>query len=744
MTVLVVFSLVAPLVAAPSASAQVAGCTPAPATGTGAGPSIGGFNAVTPTRLLDTRPSAKVGAGCVVSVDVSSVAPEGAAGIALNVTTTEAVARGFVTAYPCGSARPPTSNVNPRVGDPTPNLVIVPLDSTRTVCLFTFAATNLVVDATGWFGVGGALFHEQAPVRALDTRIILLPDSGDGKLPAGSVRPIQLAGTFVPEEAVGVAVNITVTEPEEAGYVTVYPCGTPPPLTSQVNFLPGENRANQAMVGLGTDGTLCVFTLVTTHFIVDVAGWFGTADGGVPLQPITAARLVDSRDGTGGWNGSMAPGETRVLDPTVGGAMPDGAHDLLLNVVATQAAAPGFLTVYPCQQGQPATSSVNYAPRNEAANLVTVPLDADGRLCVYSFERTDVVIDLLGSFGAPGKLRQLHLDGLGLDPLFRPDIHDYVLHCTAATNPISFSATALPGATLTVDGVAGGTETTGTRSLAENAALVIDAGTDEYWVRCLPTDFPLITTAKTGTVAAGYYMLENGVAGGSGRFVVILDTNGVPVWYRRVPASIDFKLLPDGNLAWMNFVRANFNINPTKRYEVHTLDGTLVTTIGTGPGLVTDYHDMIPLANGNFVVVAYSQRTVPVADIPDAYPPCSTGDQVIDGVLQEVTPAGDVVWTWNSKDHTDLTESRPVCDVAAISGATATNAYDLLHINSVEEDPATGDLLVSARYMNAVLRIERVDAQRALEDRRVHAGQPRRRHPLPGGGRSARRFQPGP
>jgi hypothetical protein len=36
---------------------------------------IGGFNPVTPVRLLDTRPTAKVGAGCVVSIDVSAVAP---------------------------------------------------------------------------------------------------------------------------------------------------------------------------------------------------------------------------------------------------------------------------------------------------------------------------------------------------------------------------------------------------------------------------------------------------------------------------------------------------------------------------------------------------------------------------------------------------------------------------------------------------------------------------------------------
>jgi hypothetical protein len=706
---MVAVGLALPLVSVPlEAGAQTApGCTAPPSVPATAGGPIGGFNPVTPVRLLDTRPTGKVGAGCVVSVDVSSVAPAGAAGVALNVTATEAEARGFVTAYPCGAGRTITSNVNPRVGDPTPNLVVVPLDASRTVCLFTFAPTNLIVDATGWFGGGGDLFHEQTPQRVVDTRTALRPDTGTGKLAAGSVLIIPLAGSAVPALAKGVAVNLTVTEPDQAGYITAYPCGAAsPPLSSQVNFLPGENRANQSMVGLG-GGALCVFTFVTTHLVVDVAGWFGPGDSGVPLQPITASRQVDTRSAVGGPKGPLTPGETRVIDPAASGAMPAGAHDLLLNVVATQAAAPGFLTVYPCKDGLPSTSSVNYAPGNESTNLVTVPLDGDGRICVYSFERTDVVIDLLGAFGAPGALRELHVGGLALDPPFRPDVHDYSLHCPAASNAITYAARAMPGVTLTVNGTPAGTEPSGSGPLATDQALVITAGTEQYWARCLPADFPRLTVKKAGSVAPGYYLMEDGVASGAGRFVMILDTNGVPVWYRRVPASIDFKLLPDGNLAWMNFVRPNFNLDVSKRYEEHTLDGTLVRTIGAGPTLATDYHDMVPLTDGSgdSIVVAYSLRTVPSTDIPSGFPPCGTGTEVIDAILQRVAPDGSVVWSWNSRDHTDLSESVPVCDVSAISGSTATNAYDLLHLNSIDVDPATGDLLVGARYMNAVLRI---------------------------------------
>ena len=37
--------------------------------------------------------------------------------------------------------------------------------------------------------------------------------------------------------------NVTATDAETEGYITVYPCGEPP-LTSNVNFVPGRNTPN--------------------------------------------------------------------------------------------------------------------------------------------------------------------------------------------------------------------------------------------------------------------------------------------------------------------------------------------------------------------------------------------------------------------------------------------------------------------------------------------------------------------
>jgi len=73
-----------------------------------------------------------------------------------------------------------------------------------------------------------------------------------------------------------VVVNVTVTEPQAAGFVTVYPCGIDPPLASNLNFAGGQTVANAAIVKVGAGGSICLFNSQPTHLIVDVAGYFPT------------------------------------------------------------------------------------------------------------------------------------------------------------------------------------------------------------------------------------------------------------------------------------------------------------------------------------------------------------------------------------------------------------------------------------------------------------------------------------
>ncbi|HEY5664934.1 MAG TPA: hypothetical protein VIS05_12965, partial [Ilumatobacter sp.] len=77
----------------------------------------------------------------------------------------------------------------------------------------------------------------------------------------------------VPSNAAAAVVNVAVVGPDGGGYVTLYPCGSPRPLASSVNFAAGEVIANGAIIPLGSGGRICVFSSQSTHLIVDVTGF---------------------------------------------------------------------------------------------------------------------------------------------------------------------------------------------------------------------------------------------------------------------------------------------------------------------------------------------------------------------------------------------------------------------------------------------------------------------------------------
>jgi len=117
------------------------------------------------------------------------------------------------------------------------------------------------------------------PVRLLDTRSDGATVDGlfraGGKLAGGQEIALQVGGRGgVPGGAGAVVLNVTVTEPDAAGFLTVYPCGTPRPNASNLNFSVAQTIPNNVIVKVGTGGTVCLFTQSTTHLIADINGAF--------------------------------------------------------------------------------------------------------------------------------------------------------------------------------------------------------------------------------------------------------------------------------------------------------------------------------------------------------------------------------------------------------------------------------------------------------------------------------------
>ena len=123
------------------------------------------FAALRPGRIVDTRkPGGRTIDGVVAAVgareagSTTEVVVGGRAGVAadavavgLNLTVTGSTAAGYVTVWPCGTEMPNASNLNFAAGTTVANAALVRIGYGGKVCVFTEAATDLIIDVTGYF-----------------------------------------------------------------------------------------------------------------------------------------------------------------------------------------------------------------------------------------------------------------------------------------------------------------------------------------------------------------------------------------------------------------------------------------------------------------------------------------------------------------------------------------------------------------------------------------------------------------
>jgi alpha-tubulin suppressor-like RCC1 family protein len=393
-----------------SALVELLGPTPVSARAETVVSGTNAFVPLPPQRILDTRsgvgaPPGRVAADSEVALavlDRAGVPASGVAAIILNVTATDAGGSGFVTAYPAGIARPEASNLNlESVGQTIPNLVTVGLGQGGLVTLYTSVSTHLLADVAGYYTAApqsqaaGRLVPVD-PTRVLDTR----SDSG-GPIAGGSARELRVTGIGgVPTAGVSALVlNVTATGAEGRGYMTVFPSGSPRPEASNLNFAVGQTVPNQVIVPVGVGGNVSMFASATTHVVVDVAGWF-TDSTAYPTWtglfiPVTPTRTVDTRA-----SGKLDANAT-VSVPVRGraGIAASGSDiaAVAMNVTATGATAPGYITAYPTGVERPEASNLNLERAGQTIpNHVVVRVGKDGTVTLSSEAGTHVLADLTG------------------------------------------------------------------------------------------------------------------------------------------------------------------------------------------------------------------------------------------------------------------------------------------------------------------------------------------------------------
>ncbi|MEM9516464.1 MAG: hypothetical protein AAGA42_16565, partial [Actinomycetota bacterium] len=142
-------------------------------------------------------------------------------------------------------------------------------------------------------------FVALSPERLLDSRLgertVDGRFAGIGRLAAGETIAIDVAGRGgVDPDAVAAFLNVTAVNPDARGFLTVFPCGSPRPLASNVNYQPGQATPNAVLAKIGDDGQVCVYTHAATDLVIDANG---LSPAGAYDPSLSPERLLDSRLG---------------------------------------------------------------------------------------------------------------------------------------------------------------------------------------------------------------------------------------------------------------------------------------------------------------------------------------------------------------------------------------------------------------------------------------------------------------
>ncbi|MDH6461540.1 hypothetical protein M2302_001710 [Micromonospora sp. A200] len=240
----------------------------------------------------------------------------------------------------------------------------------------------------------GARYVPVAPTRLLDTRIPIGVEYAAPVAANGTISlPIEsIAGVPTPDIS-AVVLNVTVTQPTAAGFITVYPTGGGWSNASNVNFVAKETVPNQVTVPV-VNGSVSFHHSGqgTVHLVADLQGFY--AESGSGFAPVSPVRVLDTREGAAV---PVPANGTRPLD--LSGRLPAGATAAVLNVTVTRPTANGVLKVFPYGSAVPTASNLNFVTGQTIPNLVTVPV-VNGRVSIHnqSSGTTHVVADLAGWF----------------------------------------------------------------------------------------------------------------------------------------------------------------------------------------------------------------------------------------------------------------------------------------------------------------------------------------------------------
>lgn len=204
----------------------------------------------------------------------------------------------------------------------------------------------------------------------------------------------------VPPNGVGsVTLTLTVSAEKAAGYITVYPTGQRRPGVSALSFGADQPATNTVIVPVGSGGDITIYSASsgTVEMLAAVTGYHTPAAAGSGIfHAITAKRILDTRFGIGAKIGAIGPhGHLNLSVSTAAGAEIASAA---MNITVTQTTTVGYITAYPTQPTEPATTNISFGAVQTVTNLVIVSTSDTGQVTLEnnSAGSVQLVADLEG------------------------------------------------------------------------------------------------------------------------------------------------------------------------------------------------------------------------------------------------------------------------------------------------------------------------------------------------------------
>jgi hypothetical protein len=371
----------------------------------------GYFALPNPVRIADTRtglggvPNTIMGTGAAFQVVVpNSLVPSDATAVVLNISGVGARGSTFLSVY-SGPNWGGNSTLNLNALDANATVAaIVKLNGSHAFFVRNqLYWTHAVVTLVGYFGAptAGGLSYKALPSnRLLDTRTSI--GGHQRKLAVNEIVTVQVANRFgVPANATAAVVNMTALNQTAGGYLTAYPYA--PTGVASVDYRK-YSRSNLVIVPLSGGNFSLGNRFASTDAMVDIVGYFGGTAATAKFVPLpSSVRIVDTRNGNGGFYGTLAANYTVSEDAGGLNGVPFDATGVWIGITAI-ASGSGYVTIYPNGTVAPHASNLDYTPGRVVPNAGIATLSAPtatvppGFSTVNRFGLVNVLEDVYGYF----------------------------------------------------------------------------------------------------------------------------------------------------------------------------------------------------------------------------------------------------------------------------------------------------------------------------------------------------------